>query len=135
MSSQGDYDKERDSRRSPVVARGATRTPLDCDVRTSIGATAVPNITATAPSSPADLQSQRRALIKTYFISPTPPAGSTEQQAASSNTATRTLASEETNEQLVPLWERHPSWPSLSLATGVEHAEPSAIKNRARPSL
>ena len=93
MSSQGDYDKERDSRRSPVVARGATRTPLDCDVRTSIGATAVPNITATAPSSPADLQSQRRALIKTYFISPTPPAGSTEQQAASSNTATRTLAS------------------------------------------
>ena len=108
---------------------------LDYDVSTNIGPTAVPDSTATAPSSPAYSQSRRRAMIRAHFLSTIPPAGSTEQQAASSNTATRTLASEETNEQLVPLWERHPSWPSLSLATGVEHAEPSAIKNRARPSL
>ena len=69
MSSQGDHDRERDSRRSSVVSRGATSatvdsthdieprntegfsrslgltvSPLDCDVRTSIGGTAIPNI-------------------------------------------------------------------------------------------
>ena len=92
-------------------------------------------MTATAPSSPAYLQTQRRAMIRAHFLSPTPPAGSTEQQAARSNTATRTLASEETTEQSVPLWERHPSWSSLCLDVGVEHAEPSTFKNSARPSL
>ena len=74
-------------------------------------------------------------MTRAYFLSPTLPAGSTEQQTASSSTTTRTLASEQTNEQIVPLWERHTSWPSLSLAADVEHAEPSTIKNSARPSL
>ena len=160
MSSKGDCDRERDRRRSSVVPHGATSStadsthdieprrtedfshspglavsPLYRDVRTSIGATAVSNIAATASSSPDYLQVQRRAMIRAHFLSPTPPAGSTEQQAARSNTATRTLASEETTEQSVPLWERHPSWSSLCLDVGVEHAEPSTFKNSARPSL
>ena len=153
MSSQGDCDRERDSRRSSGSPRGATSAtvdsthdiqprntedfslslglaafPLDCDVRTSIGATAVSNTTATAPSSPVYLQAQHRAMIRAHFPSHTPPAGSTEHQAERSNIATRTLASEETTEQLVPLWERHPSCLSLSLAAGIGHAEPSTIK-------
>ena len=120
MAPQGDCDRERDSRRSSVVPRGATGatadsthdieprhnedfshslglavSPLDYDVRTSIGATAVSNITATAPSSPVYLQTQRREMIRALFLLSTPPADSTEQQAACSNTATKTLASED----------------------------------------
>ena len=80
MFSQGDCDRERDNRRSSLVPRGATSataysthdikprhtedfshslglavSPLDGDVRTSTGATAVSSITATPPSSPAYL--------------------------------------------------------------------------------
>ena len=58
-------------------------------------------------------------MIKARFHSPTPSADSTEQQAARSNTATRMLASEETTEQLVPLWERHLNRSSPSLGVGV----------------
>ena len=115
MAPQGDCDRERDSRRTSVVPRGVTSATadsthdieprhtedfshslglavslLDCDVRTSIGATAVSNITATAPSSPAYLQAQRREMIRALFLSPIPPADSTEQQAVRSNTVTRT---------------------------------------------
>ena len=160
MSSKGDCDRERDRRRSSVVPHGATSStadsthdieprrtedfshspglavsPLYRDVRTSIGATAVSNIAATASSSPDYLQVQRRAMIRAHFLSPTPPAGSTEQHTAPSNTATIAPASEETNEELVPLGERLPSWSSLFLAVGVKHAELSTIKNCARPSL
>ena len=74
-------------------------------------------------------------MIKAHFISPTPPARSTEQQAARSKTATRTLASEETTEQLFPLLEQHLRWSSLSLAVGVKYSEPSTIKKSARPSF
>ena len=74
MCSQSDCDRKRDSRQSSVVPRGATGatadsthdiearitedfshtlrlavSPLSCDMRTSIGATAVSNITATPP--------------------------------------------------------------------------------------
>ena len=87
------------------------------------------------PSSPAYLQAQSREMTRALFLSPTLPADSTEQQAARSNTSMRTLDSEETTELLVPHWERHPGWLRPPLAVGVEHAEPSTIKNSARPSL
>ena len=56
---------------------GLAVSPLDCDVRTSIGATTVSITTATAPSSPSYLQAQRREMIGARFHSPTPPADST----------------------------------------------------------
>ena len=39
---------------------GLVVSPLECDIRASIGAAAVPDITATAPSSHAYMQSRRR---------------------------------------------------------------------------
>ena len=78
-------DRELDSHHSSVVPQGASGTtddsthdieprntedfsrslglvvsPLECDIRASIGAAAVPDITATAPSSHAYMQSRRR---------------------------------------------------------------------------
>ena len=64
MSSQGDCGRESNSRRcsgvaddgthgvKPRNAEGFAVSPLECDVRTSIGATASLDIAATAPSSP-----------------------------------------------------------------------------------
>ena len=61
-------------------------------MRTSIGATTVSKMSATAQSSPAFSQAQRREMISALLLSPTPPADSIEQKAAWSNTAAKTIA-------------------------------------------
>ena len=97
-------------------------------MRTSIDATAVFDITATALSThkttqPTKCETTGRAPVLSFTVA----AGSSEQQAANSNAAARTLASEQNDDQPVPFWERHTSWPSLSLATSVQHAESSTM--------
>ena len=99
-SFKGDRDSEFGSRRSWVAPRGATSAaddsphdinlpgaeacsrfvglpvyPLECDVRASIGATAVLDITATAPSTHA-LKSQLKRTGRPRFLSPTLATGS-----------------------------------------------------------
>ena len=77
--------------------------------RTSIDATAVFDITATGLSTHNTKQPKFETTGRAPFLSPTLSAGSPEQQAASSNTAARTLASEQTDDRPVPFWERHTS--------------------------
>ena len=156
MSCKDNCGRELDNLRSSVAPRGATSaagesthdielrdfedfsrslglavSPLERDVRVNIVANADLDITATTPSAPAFSQSQRRTAVRAHLLSPTLAAGPAEHQAASSNAATRMIASE----LKVPSWERHTGWPSLSSAAGVQHAEPSIIKNSGRPSL
>ena len=84
-------------------------------------------MTATALSTHNTTQPEFETTGRAPFLSPTVATGSPEQKAASSNAAARTLASEQTDDQPVPFWERHTSWRSLSLATGVQHAESSTM--------
>ena len=93
---------------------GSLRFPVSlleykCDVRTSIDVTAVFDITATGLSTHNTKQPKFETTGRAPFLSPTLSAGSPEQQAASSNTAARTLASEQTDDRPVPFWERHTS--------------------------
>ena len=117
ISSQGEYGRELDGRRSSVAPRGATSATVNgshdidsrhvedfsgslgfpasplgckCDVRTSIDVTAVFDITATALSTHNTTQPKFETTGRAPFLSLTLTAGSPEQQAASSNAAART---------------------------------------------
>ena len=124
----GSYDIDSRDAEDFSGSLGFPASPLECkcDLRTSIDATAAFDITGTALSTHNTTQPKFETARRAPFLSPTLAIGSPEQQAASSNEAARTLASEQTDDQPVP-FERHTSWPSLSLATGVQHAESCTI--------
>ena len=151
MSSHGNCDIEDDSRHASVAPRDATGTaadsprnispchaedfsyppglpvPLEYDARTRICDTTL-DFTVNALSTHS-LQSQFATTGTPPFHSPILAAGSIPQHAASSNAAARTLVSEKTDEQPVPSWVQHVSRPSLSLVTGVQHAELATINS------